>query len=69
MANPTCPHCRRPMEPGAVMERGSSFPRPQVWMPEGRSLIGDLRVEERGPYDVLTYRCPRCGLLGSYAPV
>ena len=71
MREPTCPQCRVAMTEGFLIDRAhaNSITLPE-WVegaPERRwwgfSLKGRARLRAQ------TYRCPRCGLLQSYAPL
>ena len=59
------------MEPGFLIDKGHfELPSQQEWA-EGaaeRSYWSGLKLDNRERVPVVTYRCPRCGLLQSYAP-
>lgn len=69
-AQPACPKCDQPMEPGFVVDRGHGNARlMSTWVagkPE-RSFWTGLKTSKRANLEVLAYRCPDCGLLESYA--
>ena len=71
MSEPNCPQCRERMELGMVYDRGhaSGINIPE-WV-EGPPKYGGfsvgLKTKDRDKYFVITYRCPRCGLLQDYA--
>ena len=69
MRAPECPGCRVTMEEGFLLDQGHGD-RKSVgqWAegpPEHRWWGLKLKGKERLP--VVAYRCPRCGLLQSYA--
>lgn len=56
------------MDPGYLLEHSSNGAQQTEWiagMPEKRWY--GLRLKGRVKLHVLTYRCPRCGVLQSYA--
>jgi hypothetical protein len=59
------------MEPGFLIDRADhNVPAQQEWA-EGaaeRSFWAGLNLKGREKVLVVTYRCPRCGLLQSFAP-
>ena len=59
------------MEPGFLIDKGDhSMPSQQQWA-EGiaeRSFWSGLKLKGREKILVVTFRCPRCGLLQSFAP-
>jgi hypothetical protein len=67
---PNCPGCRTPMDEGFMLDRGhGNAPSPAQWAegaPE-RSWWQGLKLKGKDRIAVTTYRCPRCGLLQSYA--
>ncbi len=71
MTAPLCPACKSIMEVGFTLDHGhfdspkvarwaEGEPKPSFW--HGLALKGKERLA------IVTYRCPRCGLLQSYAP-
>lgn len=66
-----CPSCRTEMDPGFLIDKGDGqVPSQQEWA-EGaaeKSFWTGLKLKGRVTVPVVTYRCPRCGLLQSYAP-
>jgi hypothetical protein len=70
MNAPQCPACDVAMEEGFMLDRGhANAARVGEWVegePERSFWAGiKLRGKERMP--TATYRCPKCGLLLSYA--
>ena len=73
---PTCARCRVAMEEGYLLDRGHGNYRDQAqWVEGGPDRIRWLGVDfgvqtkDREVLKVSTWRCPRCGLLESYATV
>lgn len=68
---PECTRCQTPMEVGFLVDRGDSIYKYQgTWVegPPQPGFWGNTRiVAGRRQLDVLTYRCPSCGRLESYA--
>ena len=67
---PDCPRCKRRMEPGFVLDHGSSGVAVSTWvggLPE-RSRWTGLKLKGRVQIPVTTFRCPHCGRLESFAP-
>jgi hypothetical protein len=67
---PSCPFCKTAMEEGFVIDRQHhSLPRTQTWA-EGKpekSFWRGLKLKGKRVLEVTTWRCPRCGLLHSFA--
>ena len=70
MSVPTCPSCRVEMDEGFMIDRGHvNAPAQSEWVdgaPETSWWQG-LKLRGKDRIKTLTYRCPRCGLLQSYA--
>ena len=72
---PTCVRCRVTMDEGYLSDRGHHNSRTQAeWIegqPEVQKWLGMLevgiRTKGKKVLKVSVYRCPRCGLLESYA--
>ena len=68
---PECPVCRERMQPGFMIDTGhNSRPGRAKWAegtPE-KSFFEGVRVKHRRKLDTVTFRCPRCGWLISFAP-
>ena len=72
---PRCPDCQGMMEIGFLPELGDNHITGMTcWhpgAPEPRRFLGlktgQIRVDWKQVYPVTTFRCPRCGLLRSYA--
>jgi ssDNA-binding Zn-finger/Zn-ribbon topoisomerase 1 len=74
MPNTTCPDCGGTMQLGYTADRGDySVAAQGFWVegaPEMSKFLGmdaGLKIKDRARYDIVTYRCERCGLLKSYA--
>ena len=68
--DPVCPKCRTTMEPGFVLDQSHGVMAQSAWIegaPE-RSFWSGVKLKGRERIPVMTYRCPRCGFLESYAP-
>lgn len=65
-----CPACRVTMTDGFIIDRAHhGTPSQQEWV-EGepvKSFWVGLKLKGREKIAVRTYRCPRCGLLQSFA--
>jgi hypothetical protein len=70
MSAPDCPACRVPIDEGFIIDRGhGNAPAQSEWaagIPE-RSFWTGLKLKGKVRIPTVTYRCPRCGLLQSYA--
>ncbi len=71
---PQCTRCRTEMETGYMLDRGhGNSPNLAQWVegaPEKHRVLGlwfGLKTKDRDVLEVSTWRCPRCGLLESYA--
>ena len=67
---PTCPECNTNMEIGFVPDSDQGYHLP-IWLagkPNWSAWFG-IRLKGRTTYPVVTYRCPNCGYLKSYAAV
>jgi hypothetical protein len=68
MSDPTCPKCGTTMSPGFT----TSGPLQVRWVPgQPHSWIPGREVgmaQTTSGLKVISYRCPSCGLLLSYAP-
>lgn len=79
MNQPACPDCDIPMETGFIPDLTNPSLRSRgilqtLWhpgVPEHGTILGirtgTLSVEESDARVVVTFRCPACGLLRSYA--
>ena len=64
-----CPKCTSPMEEGFIKDEGYDAVHASKWVegaPE-KSFWTGTKTEGKKQVQVLTYRCPRCGYLESYA--
>lgn len=69
MNAPNCPRCGGSMEPGFVVDHTYGAVAKSEWAsgePKYSQWSG-MRMKGRQRYNVLTYRCMRCGALESYA--
>jgi hypothetical protein len=71
---PDCQRCRVTMEEGYLLDRGhGNHQDPAKWVegePVQRRWLGlkiGVQTKDREVRQVQAYRCPRCGLLESYA--
>ena len=68
---PNCPACRVAMDAGYTFDHVShSSLRQAQWvegMPE-KSFWTGLKTKDRDVRPIVTFRCPRCGMLASFAP-
>lgn len=66
----SCPKCSGSMSEGFILDRGHHNANAlQHWVdgePEKSFWFG-IRTEDRGKFEVATWRCDRCGYLESYA--
>jgi len=66
-----CPACRESMDLGMVYDRGhASSVNIAQWVkgpPEYGGFFVGLKTKGKETHTVVTYRCPRCGLLQQYA--
>ena len=73
-SDPICSKCRMSMEKGYLPDRSQSHslnrpvwakgePRPSRWL----GINFGIKVPDRGTLFVETWRCPRCGVLESFA--
>lgn len=64
---PECRRCQIAMQRGFVLETyDMSNPRWIAGEPESGFAVV-LKTRRRPKLDIVTYRCPKCGLLESYA--
>ena len=63
-----CPKCKTQMEDGALIDRSYGRTDISSWV-KGMPEMGWFGVKLRGAklYVAMTYRCPVCGYLKSYA--
>ena len=69
MPEPNCPHCRERMEVGIMLDKSRNRIEITEWLegtPETSFWTG-LKTKGKARYTILSYRCPRCGLLQDYA--
>ena len=70
-AEPACPKCSTAMEPGFVLDQTYGANTQSSWIegaPE-RSFWTGVKLKGRERIPLVTFRCPRCGYLESYAPL
>lgn len=70
MKSPDCIRCHTRMELGFIPDLGEGM-RQQSWAPgtPERSIWTGLKIKREEVRHVVTYRCPSCGYLESYANV
>jgi predicted nucleic-acid-binding Zn-ribbon protein len=64
-----CPKCRARMQPGFILDNTYGGRIVSKWIegaPE-RSVWLGLSLKGKKVVDIVTYRCPSCGYLESYA--
>ena len=64
-----CPKCRSRMEEGFIQDSYQHQVRVARWIegtPE-KSFWSGIRTKGKRRYDVVVYRCSRCGFLEEYA--
>jgi hypothetical protein len=69
---PDCPRCHRRMGSGFLLETGHHNARRVTQWVEGapeKTFWTGLKLGERQVLPVISFRCPRCGYLESYARV
>jgi hypothetical protein len=67
---PFCPKCGIRMLQGLIAPNASAASAMPCWI-EGetkRGWFGIKRMPRGKPYEIMTFRCPGCGLLESYSP-
>ena len=71
MNAPNCSKCDAVMEEGFILDRGHYNSLKQLVWIEGKLDVsrwtGGLKTKDRLAFTVITFRCPNCGLLESYA--
>lgn len=68
-AAPRCAKCDVPTEVGFVLDNAHSGRVQSGWVegPPERSFWFGIKLGGREQIPIMTYRCPRCGYLESYA--
>ena len=66
---PHCPHCNKSMALGFILDESHGQQVQQKWVPGAptKAWWGGFRLKGLARLPVVSYRCPRCGLLYSYA--
>jgi hypothetical protein len=66
---PDCPKCQRSMRAGYLLEHRRDRRGQAHWVegPPEKSFWQGLATSRRRVLPVTTWRCERCGFLGSYA--
>jgi hypothetical protein len=70
MTEPMCSTCRVAMEEGFMVDHGHlNSPTQAAWADGAprRSWFGNIKLRGTVQIAAVTYRCPRCGVLQSYA--
>jgi hypothetical protein len=65
----SCARCHGSMEPGFIVDHDYGAVAKSEWAsgePKYSHWLG-MKMSNRRRYDVITYRCTRCGALESYA--
>ena len=65
---PMCPECKVAMEEGATIDLESR--RAQTWLraPVEEKRLTGIKTRGKELLRVVSYRCPKCGYLKSFAP-
>ena len=69
MTTMDCPKCRARMEVGFIQDSTDQQVKRSRWIegePE-KSFWSGIKTKGKRQYDVLTWRCSRCGYLEEYA--
>jgi rubredoxin len=70
--SPTCPDCKVPMDSGLIVDftYGTDSSEQPIWV-EGTAepswWTGGLKLGDKERLPVVTFRCPQCGQLKSFA--
>lgn len=69
MPSSSCPRCGATMEPGFLVDHTYGAVAKSEWASgePGYSRWSGMKMKGRQLYEVMTFRCMRCGLLESYA--
>ena len=70
MKEPNCPHCRVPMEQGFLLDHVQHSSGTVARWVEGtpeKSFWTGVKTKDREMREVVSYRCPQCGLLLDFA--
>jgi hypothetical protein len=70
MTAPNCPSCNVEMDEGFLIDRGHlNAPSQNEWAQGAveHSWWQGIKLKGRERLKTMTYRCPKCGLLQSYA--
>lgn len=65
---PDCRRCQAPMERGFVLDFYTSTAESWIAGEPDNGFAVVVKTRRRPHYPIVTYRCPTCGLLESYAP-
>ena len=66
---PECLRCKTPMETGFIADESHGRRLQEQWdggLPKSNFWTG-LKVDRKHSLPVITLRCPKCGMLESYA--
>lgn len=65
---PKCARCKEPMEEGYVLDQGQwSVARVAQWVKGAPKRGGWKGLKLGSTREIMSYRCPKCGLLEQYA--
>ena len=69
MSEPQCPKCQSVMEVGFVVDHTYGSVAESEWASgePAYSIWTGMKMKGRERHPVITYRCPRCGFMESYA--
>ncbi len=71
MHSPSCPKCSISLQEGFLLDKARNDLHTTKWV-EGkpvRSFWRGLSLKGKQQLATVSYRCPRCGLLETYAPI
>ena len=70
-ASLNCPKCHRSMDKGHIADLTYGAVMQSAWTagdPVPRRFLGGIKWRRSGNTPIVTFRCPGCGYLESYAP-
>ncbi|QEH34484.1 hypothetical protein OJF2_30230 [Aquisphaera giovannonii] len=71
MKTPKCPKCTQPMDEGFILDQAPGSQSSAKWVegPPQWSFWTGVKLGGRVKRQVVTYCCPKCGFLESYAKI
>jgi hypothetical protein len=57
------------MDPGLILDRAQGGPEQPMWIKGAadKGFFGKIKERDRERFPVVTFRCPKCGSLKSFA--